>query len=119
MAKAPLYLRDSLMFPYTYGMDFTTAMLRKGGAKLAFAGVLAKPPRNTREVMEPKVYATDEHLQSLLLPDMHKLLGKEYEPYDVGNIGEFDVHGLLKQFAGLPAWYTVKASIAHGIYLTR
>ncbi|MBI2678815.1 MAG: hypothetical protein HYX28_08540 [Candidatus Koribacter versatilis] len=100
MAKAPLYLRDSLMFPYTYGMDFVEAMLHRGGRQLAFAGVLGKPPRNTREVMEPKAYAMDERLGPLVLPDMHKLLGKEYEPYDVGNVGEFDVHGLLKQFAG-------------------
>lgn len=100
MAKAPLYLRDSLMFPYTYGMDFVEAMLHRGGRQLAFAGVLSKPPRNTREVMEPKTYTTSEQLAPLVLPDMHKLLGKEYEPYDVGNIGEFDVHGLLKQFAG-------------------
>src|SRR4051812_31801917 len=91
MSHAPLYLRDSIMFPYTYGMDFVEDMLHRGGRELAFAGVLSKPPRNTREVMEPKVYSVNENMESLMLPDMHKLLGKDYEPYDVGTVGEFDV----------------------------
>jgi len=100
MAHAPLYLRDSMMFPYTYGMDFVAAMEHRGGKELAYADVLSKPPRNTREVMEPKAYIAGETIESLTLPDMHKLLGKGYEPYDVGNVGEFDIHGLMKQFAG-------------------
>ncbi|MDP9266832.1 MAG: hypothetical protein M3P27_00725 [Acidobacteriota bacterium] len=100
MSHAPLYLRDSLMFPYTYGMDFVADMLHRGGKELAFAGVLSKPPRNTREVMEPKAYVAGEKIESLTLPNMRQLLGKAYEPYDVGSVGEFDVHGLLKQFAG-------------------
>ncbi|HTK94909.1 MAG TPA: hypothetical protein VL382_04665 [Terriglobales bacterium] len=99
MSRAPLYLRDSLIFPYTYGMDFEVALLRQGKEK-AFAGVLSDPPRNTREVMEPKVYGTGEKIEPLTLPDMRKLLGKDYEPYDIGNLGEFDVHALMKQFAG-------------------
>jgi hypothetical protein len=100
LMHAPMYLRDAILFPYTYGFDFEEAMLHRGGKQLAFTGVLTTPPRNTREVMEPKVYAAGEQLPPISLPEMRKLLGKDYEPYDVGNLGEFDVHVLLKQFAG-------------------
>jgi hypothetical protein len=116
MAKAPLYIKDSLMFPYTTGMDFEEAMLHKGGKDLAFNGVLAKPPRNTREVMQPDVYRSDEHLEPLTLPDMHKLLASNYEAYDVGNLGEFDVQVLLKQFAGEKAANKLSPHFRGGAY---
>lgn len=100
MARAPRYLRESLMFPYTFGLEFEQKMLSRGGKQLAFAGVLARPPRNTREVMEPEAYGSDEPLPPVQLPAMRILLGEDYEPYDVGSIGQFDVYSLLKQFAG-------------------
>ena len=116
MAKAPMYIKDSLMFPYTTGLDFESAMLHKGGKDLAFNGVLTKPPANTREVMQPNVYHTGEHLEPLTLPDMHKALGSNYEPYDVGNLGEFDVNVLLKQFAGEKAANKLSPHFLGGAY---
>lgn len=100
LAQAPLYLRDALMFPYTYGLDFELDMLKRGGRELAFAGVLDRSPRNTREVMDPAAYATNDKLEPLRLPDMLGILGDTYEPYDVGNVGQFDGYSLMKQFAG-------------------
>ena len=97
---APLYLRDSLMFPYTYGLDFELDMLKRGGRELAFAGVLARSPSNTHEVMDPAAYVANGKTEPLRLPDMLGILGESYEPYDVGNIGQFDVYALMKQFAG-------------------
>src|SRR3954468_12299099 len=100
MSRAPMYLRDSLIFPYTYGMDFVEAMLRRGSKEDGFAAPLKDPPHSTREVMEPRAYTSKEQIAPITLPDMRKVLGKDYEPYDVGNLGEFDVHSVLKQFSG-------------------
>ena len=100
LASAPLYLRDALIFPYTYGLDFVQEMMRQGGKQVAFSGVLNRAPRNTREVMDPAAYLANEKLEPLRLPDMLGILGEVYEPYDVGNVGQFDVYTLLKQFAG-------------------
>lgn len=97
--RAPLYLRESLLFAYSFGMDFVEEMLHRGGRDLAFAGVLKDPPLNTRQVMDPKTYASGEKIAPLVLPDMHPLLGEKYEPYDVGNIGQFDTFALIKQYA--------------------
>ncbi len=108
--KAPLYLQRVLIFPYTYGLDFERALLKQGKDK-AFAGVFKRPPVNTREVMEPGAYVANENLPALDPPDLAKALGKAWEMYDVGSIGEFDVAMIAEQFANAaiskaiyPAW---------------
>ncbi len=97
---APLYLKESLTFPYRYGLDFTRAVMVHRGKEGAFAGVLKDPPRDSREVMEPSVYLEGKHVTPLLPPDLKPLLGASYEQYDLGAVGEFDTSILLKQYAG-------------------
>jgi hypothetical protein len=111
LESAPVYLRESLMFPYTFGLDFEAALLQHGGKHEAFAGILANPPTTTREVMEPQTYLNHEHMPELKVPDMAGLLAPKYKRYDVGVMGEFDVYALVKQFATetiakemYPAW---------------
>ena len=99
--RAPLYLKKVLVFPYTYGLDFIRALLVKDGKDRAFAGVFKNPPLNTRQVMEPATYLAGEKLPPLPIPDFQKLLGKDYERYDVGSVGEFDVAVITEQFAGV------------------
>src|SRR5579872_1027161 len=50
--NAPLYLRESLSFPYYYGMDFIEALLLKGGKRMAYAEALKNPPEDTRQIMQ-------------------------------------------------------------------
>ena len=45
LARAPLLLQKSLLFPYSEGMSFEGAILVKAGKDAAFANVLANPPR--------------------------------------------------------------------------
>src|SRR5262249_5186765 len=54
--SAPLLLQEQLIFPYRQGMNFIKELLISGGKKLAYAGVLDRMPKTTREVMEPKEY---------------------------------------------------------------
>jgi len=96
--KAPLYLQQALIFPYTYGMDFTVTLLRKGGKEKAYADVFRNPPQNTREIMQPETYLAGEKLPPLVIPDFKSLLGHEWDRYDVGSIGEFDVMIMGQQY---------------------
>jgi hypothetical protein len=89
--RAPLFLKRVLLFPYRDGLNFERELLVKGGKEKAFAGVFKSPPRNTRQVMEPATYLAGENLPEMAVPDLHKLMGKDWEKYDVGSIGEFDV----------------------------
>jgi hypothetical protein len=89
--RAPLFLKRVLLFPYRDGLNFERELLLKGGKDKAFAGVFRSPPQNTRQVMEPATYLAGEVLPQMPVPDIARLLGKDWEKYDVGSIGEFDV----------------------------
>ena len=96
--NAPIFLKESLTFPYRYGLEFEAEVLRARGKQAAFAATFQNPPRTSREIMEPQTYIAGEHLAPLPLPDFKKIF-KDYERYDVGAIGEFDVYMLAEQYA--------------------
>jgi hypothetical protein len=52
--------------------------------------------------MEPKTYLSGESLEPMRLPDFERDF-KNYERFDVGAIGEFDVAILVDQYAGTEA----------------
>ena len=97
--EAPIFLKETLTFPYRYGLDFTTALLQAGGKELAYAGVFKDPPKTTREIMEPKTYLSHEKLEPIKMIDFDKDFA-DYERFDIGAIGEFDVDVLVEQYVG-------------------
>jgi hypothetical protein len=111
LAGAPMYLREMVIFPYTYGLTFLEDLLTHGGKEMAFAGAFKNPPHDTREIMEPDSYLDGHHVDPVRLPKLAGVLKKNYIGYDSGAVGEFDVYILLKQFSGpelaeklSPAW---------------
>ena len=54
--EAPIFLKESLTFPYSYGTEFVVKLMQKGGKEKAFAGVLQNPPHTTRQIMQPETY---------------------------------------------------------------
>src|SRR5271154_1777353 len=111
MARAPLLLQESLLFPYSDGLNFEQAILVKAGKEAAFHGVLAHPPSSSFEIMHPEAYMTHAPVPVVRLPDIHPLLDPEYTPYDIGVMGELDVRILIELFGGRemadalsPAW---------------
>ena len=97
---APIFLKEELTFPYRYGLDFEAELLRSGGKQKAFAAAFGNPPQATRQIMEPKTYLSGERLEPIRLPDF-KADFKNYERFDVGAMGEFDVAILIDQYAGV------------------
>ena len=111
MARAPLLLQESLLFPYSDGLSFEQAILIKAGKEAAFAGVLANPPSSSFEIMHPDAFMEHAPVPVVRLPDIHPLLDPEYVPYDIGVMGELDVRILVELFGGremadalAPAW---------------
>lgn len=96
--SAPLLLREELIFPYRQGTNFIKELLMAGGKKLAYTGVLDRMPQTTHEILQPKEYLAGHHIPPLYLPDF-SFLKKDYEPFDVGAVGEFDVTILLKVYS--------------------
>ena len=98
-AAAPMFLRESMLMPYTFGIDFVRSVLVKQGKEAAFGGMLAHPPVDTRQIMQPETYLTGQVVEPLKVPDLDRLVGPDYERYDFGDMGEFDVYLLTKQYA--------------------
>jgi len=95
---APIFLKESLTFPYRYGLEFEIKLLRKGGREKAFAGVLANPPHTTRQIMEPETYLSGEKIEPMRVPNFKQDF-KNYKKFDIGAMGEFDVAVLIEQYA--------------------
>jgi len=96
---APIFLRESLTFPYSYGLKFEVKLLEKRGKEEAFAGVLSSPPHTTRQIMQPDTYLSGEQLPPMPVVDF-KHDFKDYVKFDIGAMGEFDVAVLIEQYAG-------------------
>jgi hypothetical protein len=96
---APIFLRASLTFPYSYGMRFVIKLMEKGGREKAFAAVLANPPHTTRQIMQPDTYLSGERIAPMRVPEFKRDF-KDYVKFDIGAMGEFDVAVLIEQYAG-------------------
>src|SRR6202020_2074074 len=94
---APIFLRESLTFPYSYGMKFEIALLQKDGKQKAFADVLANPPHTTRQIMQPETYLAGEKIEPMRVPEFKRDF-KNYKKFDIGAMGEFDVAVLVEQY---------------------
>jgi len=96
---APIFLRESLTFPYSYGLNFVVKLMQKGGKQKAFAAVLAHPPHTTRQIMQPETYLSEEKIEPMPVPEFKRDF-KDYLKFDIGAMGEFDVAVLIEQYAG-------------------
>jgi hypothetical protein len=111
MARAPLLLSESLLFPYREGLSFEQDLWMDQGQAAAFAKVLDAPPTSSWEIINPREYEKHHIPVVPLLPDIHPLVDKLYQPYDIGQVGQLDVHILTELFGGdqaarnlTPAW---------------
>ena len=111
MARAPLLLSESMLFPYREGLSFEQDVWMDQGRDAAFAGALDHPPSSTWEIINPRYYEAHKIPAIPLMPNIHPLVDKIYQPYDIGQIGQLDVHIMAKLFGGdqaasnlTPAW---------------
>jgi hypothetical protein len=74
--------------------------LKDKGPEYAFGGVLDKPPSSSYEIMNPRAYERGHAAPVLRMPDVHGILDAGYDPYDIGVMGELDVHILAGLFGG-------------------
>jgi hypothetical protein len=111
LARAPLLLSESLLFPYREGLSFEQDVWMDQGQAAAFAGTMDRPPTSSWEILNPREYEK-RHMPAVpLLPNIHPLVDKLYKPYDIGQIGQLDLHILTELLGGeqaagdlTPAW---------------
>ena len=96
--KAPIFLQESLLMPYTFGLDFVRTVLANKGKDAAFKGLLTDPPVDTRQVMQPETYLLHQVVPQLTIPNLDQIVAPSYTRFDFGGMGEFDIYLLAKQY---------------------
>jgi len=95
LSNAPLYIRESLLFPYTRGLLFQQAVAEKLG-DAGFAEVFRRPPHSTREILHPELYFDRAKAAKTKAPKIPN--ASRYKEAVEGELGEFDLYVILKQF---------------------
>jgi hypothetical protein len=95
--KSPLYLRQTLVFPYTKGMLFQQAVFERDGLN-GFAEVFRKPPVSTQQILHPEKYFGAVKPTQPALPQPH--LPKGYKSLVGGSLGELEHAIMLEQYSG-------------------
>ena len=109
LSQTPLYMRESLVFPYTEGMKFQDSIYRKLGAG-AFERIFREAPLSSQEILHPEQYADKVIPTHPELP--HQAAGIDWGRYKElarGDVGEFD---FLDQLVNDPICTTDKAEHA-------
>ncbi len=115
---APLYLRQSLIFPYTQGMRFQQKVVEKLGSPAAFDEVFRKPPLTTQEIIHPDRYLERASRSSKLPrpPLLEVPSAKDYRGLAEGGVGEFDHDVLIEQYGGKDEAAAVAPHWTSGFY---
>lgn len=116
LARAPLLLSESLLFPYREGLSFEQDVWMDRGQEAAFSGALDRPPSSSWEIMNPREYEQGHVPPIPYLPDIHPLVDATYRPYDIGQVGQLDVHILAGLFGGDGAARDLTSAWDGGLY---
>ncbi len=94
-SQAPLYIRESLVFPYADGLAFQDAVFRKLGEE-AFAEVFMHPPKSSGQILHPERYLAHA---GVAIPDPPAVPdARQFRKLAEGTLGEFDLRVLLTQY---------------------
>ena len=71
--QAPRAMRESLVFPYSQGMEWAMQLYKRGGWSLV-SEAFVKLPQSTEQILHPEKYFAYEHPLKVSLTDVTKLL---------------------------------------------
>lgn len=106
-SKEPLYMRESLVFPYDAGLTFQYAMYKKHGRE-SFDELFTHPPASTQQIMHPQEYLNDKKPLETKAPVLDQPLVKKFKTLGEGSMGEFDHNILFRTY--LPEKESVDAA---------
>ncbi len=94
MKRVPLYLKESLLFPYSYGFKFQAAVCEKDLD--CMKRVFEKPPASSAQVMHPELYFAGVLPERVSVAPPPK--GTRWRSRADGTLGEIDMSILLRTF---------------------
>jgi hypothetical protein len=99
MAKAPPFIRDSLLFPYLDGATFTQQFLKANSGWADFERVFEIPPTSTQQIIHPELYFAGVQPLAVSFPSgFDQIAPHGYRKLEENVLGEFGLSELLKQY---------------------
>src|ERR1700678_3393614 len=79
LAKAPIYIRDELLFPYLAGTGFTQQFLKAHTGWKDLHLIFENPPVSTQQILHPDLYLNGTKPQAVTLPDWKGLVPADWK----------------------------------------
>jgi hypothetical protein len=100
LSKAPLYIRDELLFPYLAGTGFSQQFLKAHSGWKDLHLIFENPPVSTQQIIHPDLYLSNVKPEAVALPDWKGLVPDDWKLLEENVMGEFGLGEVLKQFIG-------------------
>jgi hypothetical protein len=97
LAKAPIYIRDELLFPYLAGTGFTQQFLKAHTGWQDLHLIFQNPPVSTQQILHPDLYLQGVKPETVTLPEWKGLVPVDWKMLEENTLGEFGVNEVLKQ----------------------
>jgi hypothetical protein len=95
--SAPSVIRETLLFPYTQGTEFTMSIFILGGWE-AVNQLYIDVPKSTEQIIHPEKYVAKEQPQEVTIPDLKNSLGDDWSQLDSNVLGELYMKIYLEAF---------------------
>lgn len=100
LAKAPIFIRDELLFPYLSGIGFIQQFLKAHQGWQDLHLLFENPPLSTQQILHPNLYLKAAAPDKVTLPDWKTMAPPDWKLLDENVMGEFGLDEVLKQFLG-------------------
>ena len=98
LSKAPIYIRDELLFPYLAGTGFTQEFLKAHSGWKDIHLIFENPPVSTQQILHPDLYLNGTKPVPVTLPAWKGVAPDDWKLLEENTMGEFGVGEVLKQF---------------------
>ena len=98
LSKAPIYIRDGLLFPYLAGTSFAQQFLKAHTGWTDLHLIFERPPVSTQQILHPDFYLKDVGPAKVTLPAWKGLVPADWKLLEENVMGEFGLEEVLKQF---------------------
>jgi hypothetical protein len=95
--RAPRVLRESLLFPYKQGMEWTSQIYRRGGWPLV-SEAFKNLPQSTEQILHAEKYFARDAPVKINLPEIAGLLGKGWTRLDYDVNGEWSYFQIIDEY---------------------
>lgn len=100
LVKAPIVIRDGLIFPYLAGIRFSQEFLKAHSGWADLHLLFENPPVSSQQIMHPDLYLKGVNPEKVALPEWKGMVPADWKLLEENVMGEFGVEEVLKQFVG-------------------